>query len=477
MRRPAAAVGVVRRRPAAAPHAATPLEKWTRGEEVDLHEVNLESWATSQFLIITKGVYFGQEVQLAGEVQRLEMEGGQLHVLLKAKGTPSDAILAAQTQSPGQLFKVHRCPSNCGQVETGDLYVHGMKGRLSLDPTKEANWTTNMVSLGNAPEPGADDLEALRKRAEALAEEAEKSKKEKEGESKKEEKKKKKKKRKRKSSDGADSPSHLDGRSPVKASIKEPSSLFAGTGLDPKEKIQRRVFKSARNFIQKKDKKKESSSSEGEGSDSSPSEDRDTGLEGLESSKAKMVSEKFPGVLCAEAMASMQQTLLLEVGEDTSGLHTRPIATMYYRQHLKPRAGGAAARELLNISSALDALLRGRPALCGDILAQRLKSAEASMLGTHYSVAQRMEVPMQEAVAIAARPELAAAQKESYQDQRTKYLASSASGRKPEDQKNKGGKGNPHDRGRGDKDKRGRDQRGKDYGKPGKGPQKGDKKD
>ena len=53
--------------------------------------------------------------------------------------------------------------------------------------------------------------------------------------------------------------------------------------------------------------------------------------------------------------------------------------------------------ELITICAGLDALLKGSPSKCTDILCQRLKSIEASMSGTHWSVAQRLELTPQEA--------------------------------------------------------------------------------
>ena len=57
-------------------------------------------------------------------------------------------------------------------------------------------------------------------------------------------------------------------------------------------------------------------------------------------------------------------------------------------------------------------------------MAQRLKSLEAMSHGTHWSVAQKLEVPLPDQATIAQRNELHVAQKESYQDAKVKYQIS-----------------------------------------------------
>lgn len=107
---------------------------------------------------------------------------------------------------------------------------------------------------------------------------------------------------------------------------------------------------------------------------------------------------------------------------------------------------------MLNVASALDLLLKGRVASAADLLAQRLKSSEASMAGTHWTVSQRMEVPQAENLSIAPKSEVHQAQKENYSESRVAYLASLPPGRRGEEKggKGRGGKGdkgkweNPH---------------------------------
>ena len=90
------------------------------------------------------------------------------------------------------------------------------------------------------------------------------------------------------------------------------------------------------------------------------------------------------------------------------------ITMAYYRQQLQRRASGPVQRELITLCAALDALIKGSASKGTDILCQRLKSIEAVMSGTHWSVAQRSEVSPQESQVLAAKEELSGAQKEAY---------------------------------------------------------------
>ena len=417
---------------------------------------------------ISKAMYYGQEVSLVGNAQRLEMEGGQMHFQMQITGSPSEAVLQAHTSDPTKSFRVHKCPQDCALLETGDHYLHGLRGRLILQEDQMPHWGKNLVGVEGPAMVREDELAALRRRTEELREAAPEGRGDAAPEEKKEKKreKKDKKEKKRKKDAAEEEEDYADGRHPQKAAVRPLSTVFPGTGMDPVERVRQRVLRAARRYLDKKDKKKDSSSSSNSNGSSSDSKEKGAPMDGLftESSKARRITEKYPGVLCAEAMQTMQEALLLDQGEDISSTSVRPVALMYYKQNLSKKASGAASRELLNISAALDALAKGRIAHCGDILAQRLKSCEAVLLGSHYSVAQRMEVPVQEGSAIAGQQELRLAQQENYREGRTKYLASTGSQRKPEEPRGKGGKQGKNDKGRDDRGRpgKGKDSKGKD---------------
>ena len=110
------------------------------------------------------------------------------------------------------------------------------------------------------------------------------------------------------------------------------------------------------------------------------------------------------------------------------------------------------AEEMHGSTAALDHLARGRPAHAGDVLAQRLKAMESSINGAHWSVSQKLEVAHPEASSIARRLELHNAQRETHQENRTKYL-SGIGGQKRDE---KGGKGKESKGGAKGKDRKGR---------------------
>ena len=140
-------------------------------------------------------------------------------------------------------------------------------------------------------------------------------------------------------------------------------------------------------------------------------------------SKARGVSEKYPGALTFETITTMRRSLLTTAGEEADERSTKPVALLYYRNQLARRATGAQARELLNLATALDHLLRGKPAMAADVISQRMKAQQAVLHGTHWSIAQRMELPLPGETTLVAQAELQIAQKENYDESRSRWLA------------------------------------------------------
>ncbi len=361
--------------------------KWKKGEEMILRDVPVEEFRGGISMVITEGHYYNNVVKIAGVVHRVVMEGVRLELQVLARGTTSEGLLRAHTADPLFPFTVLVCQSGCGHVESGDRYVHGVKGYLQKEGLASEEWMNNLMAAVPAPrEEEADELLELRRRGEelekgaakdppripgGLAEEAPKKEPEKDKKKRKKEKKdKKRRSEKRGSSSGQKS--CLDGRHPVTASQKKYQVLFAGTGLDAKERIRRRVAKKARKILSKK-RGRSKSSSRSSTSSSSKSASRESEDEGLfmEDNKAKGVGGKCPGALCHESLKAMRQCLLAGQGEDLGGVNNRPVATMYFKQEIQRRASGPMAREMLNLSVSLDHLIRGRPAQAADTIAQR----------------------------------------------------------------------------------------------------------
>ena len=96
----------------------------------------------------------------------MELDPSGLVVLLRARGTNSEALLKAHTASPQQLLRCHVCPKGCGLQESGDYFLHLLKGRKGK-PAGEEEWTTNLDAGGVAAE-HEDEMAGLRRKADAL---------------------------------------------------------------------------------------------------------------------------------------------------------------------------------------------------------------------------------------------------------------------------------------------------------------------
>ena len=179
----------------------------------------------------------------------------------------------------------------------------------------------------------------------------------------------------------------------------------------------------------------------------------------LEGSKARLVSERYPGALACELLTSMRSSLITELGEEDMPGKIKPLCVAYYRQHLQRRASGPMARELLTLASAIDAIVRGKISGGLDILCQRLKATEMVCTGSHWTVAQKVEVLPNDSATLIKRPELSNAQKEAYAESKVKFLASQPEGRR--------GKGKGDGKKDGKNDRKGDDKKGS----------KGDKKE
>ena len=464
-------VGVLRRPAARAPieGALGVRERWIAGEELELHRVPLDEMTVGSLIEVTEGSYFGAACKAAGTVQGIDVKPEATHVLLKVTGTTGEGLLKHQSGHPGMLLRVHRCTSECTADRHAEDLLHGLKARKPGVAGAEEGWLRNLEIA-----PAEDELATLRARGSDLApgqvgsrEDAGKGvaevEKKEEGTRKKDAHKKKKKKgrslrhKKKKKSEERDSPSPgeakgvkaasgkkkrrstsssssgsvaLDGRKPRAASTKTYDALYAGTGLDRREKVRRRVLKRAKKAASQKSKDKSKS-----GSDSGSSEEDSLSEEELEDtlfqgeSKIQRVGQRCPGALACQAITTMKSNLLQETGATGELNAVEPVAMLYLRQHLHRRASGPALRELVTLAIAVDQLLRARPSRALDTLLQRFKAVEAGLMGAHWSVAQRLELGPAENLSLTGQEELSSAQKDAYTDARTKMLAGLPDGR------------------------------------------------
>lgn len=309
------------RRPAASvpPAVKTPEEKWKAGEVVAGHRLPPTVFREGDLLIFEKSYYFGAMVKVSGELRKVELQGGETHLLMKLNGAQSDGLLTWATGSSSKVIRVHLCRPGCNQAEVAEDLVHGIEVRLTDDLNQENGWASNLQT-GEAER---DDLADLRERARHLeaegvpppgvppvapGPEAEKAPGGDPKDKKKGKKKKKKKKDKKSSSMSSSSSSEgnlLSGKRPRSANVKELSQLFGGTGLDPVESTRKKVSRRAKRYLRKKSRSSSSSEESSLGKDGSKMKMASTG-EGLfeEASKVRLVAEKFPGTLGCQAITA-----------------------------------------------------------------------------------------------------------------------------------------------------------------------------
>lgn len=157
----------------------------------------------------------------------------------------------------------------------------------------------------------------------------------------------------------------------------------------------------------------------------------------------------------------MRLALLQEAGAEEAPGGVRTTAVQYFRQQLMRRSTGPAQRELFTLCSTVDLILKGKVAMALDVLIQRIKSSESTLLGNHWQTSQRMEVLDPELLGIAGVQEVGLAQRETYNEAKLRRAAAAPEGRpgagKGSNSKGKDGR----KEGKGDK---GKDSKGKGHG-------------
>ena len=475
--RPGPKMRVRLRRPAGAEPpvpGGTPEERWARGDEVDACRVPPWELGEGVKVAAETASYYQQECKVAGEIQGVEVREGQVSLRLTLLGTTHEGLLKVHTGNPSAVFRLHLCPPTCNQESVADSLLHTRKLRKVKTLEGAEGWMTNLEKVRPAEEQDPLALLRIRERElglgdppgigaavppakESKKDNKKKKKKERDGEKRREREEGPPKDRGEESS-GSQESAKLDGSQARLAARKSPATLFGGTGLDPREKTRRKVSKKARLALKRKGKKEATSGSSGRSSSTSEPSLADEGAEAVfqQSSKVRQVALGYPGALACQALAQMRGNLLAEIGsEDTPG-RLRACAVAYYRQQLARKATGPAQRECLTIAAAVDQLLGGNPAAAMDILLQRLKSCESSMMGSHWTVSQRLEVVPQENLQLTPAPEMGAARKDVYEVSRMRWLASQPEGRGGQGG-NKGGpkgKSETKDGSKGGKDRR-----------------------
>ena len=390
--------GVLRRPARLGPHAGEEpeelgveanSEKFTAGEVVVARDLPLETWQAGLHIAVVKGIYWEEEVTLAGRVQGLVTQGEQVLLRLRLEGTQNESLVKWAGANPQSWLEVDLCGKECPLLSKDGL-VHCQRLQKIL-PGKQAAWMDNLVAGGGA---GAveDEMHKLRDRQRELAGQthqpvrregggkpkASSSGTSEEGKKKRKRKKKKKKKDKAKNS-----------------GTKTLAAVFGSTGLDP-EPTQRKRFRRRARRIAKKKGPKGSSSSSGS-STSSEDSDASTGAGSQlfgEEVRVKRVWKRSPGSLTLSTLEMMQQAVVTQSGQpwDLDRSSVPPIFSQYWRLALQSRMGGAMGRESQTLCFLQDLLLQGKVAAACDVVTQRLKGLEQIAAGGHFTVAQRPEL-------------------------------------------------------------------------------------
>lgn len=172
----------------------------------------------------------------------------------------------------------------------------------------------------------------------------------------------------------------------------------------------------------------------------------------MQGNKVKEIGDRFPGALSAQALNQMRLGLLQDLGVENEATGLKPVAVQYVRQQLIKKASPPVQRELLTIGSAVDLLLKAKPAAACDVLLQRLKAMESILAGSHWAVAQKQEPVGKDGLMLTGAEELTIAQKDAWQENRSLWLSSLPSG--------------SQGKGRG-KDEKGDQRKGKEKGRKG----------
>lgn len=152
------------RRPAAAPLGDGALglrELWRGGHAIKAEEVPVSELVKGVDLVIEEGSYFGAPVRLACTAQGLDLERDATHVLVRATGTDSEALLRHCTGHPKDHVRVHLCPGDCAADRVAEDLVHGRRLRLGKGPEAEDPWTRNLVETERHD---GDELAGLREK-------------------------------------------------------------------------------------------------------------------------------------------------------------------------------------------------------------------------------------------------------------------------------------------------------------------------
>jgi len=299
------------RRPASAaeetPGVEGDSEIFQRGEAVEAYKLPLETWKSGTHIAITKGIYWEEEVQVAGRVEGLATKKDQVTLSFRLEGTKNESLVKWSGSHPGVALEVDICQPGCSLISKDGL-LHCRVIQKVLDSTRAA-WMNNLVAA-ETPMGAEDELRRLRLREKELAKRKRTEDDKGVGEPQEdtlsgssEDAKKKRKKKKKKDKVRV-------------VGTKSPAALFATTALDPKPEVRRRVRRRARRLTKRRNKKESTGSS---GSSSVTSDTGSSEADGArlfgEEVRVKKVWRKSPGALTLNTLEQMQLAVVTTSGQ------------------------------------------------------------------------------------------------------------------------------------------------------------------
>ena len=130
-----------------------------------------------------------------------------------------------------------------------------------------------------------------------------------------------------------------DVKRPRAAAQKSLKSLFRGTGLDPRERVRKRVIKRARKAAKKSKSGRSSSSSRSSTEATATDEDQEGDMDLFEvDSRVKKMADACSGALCCNSLGMMKQNLLQSIGEQSKPSGVPAVCVTDYQQRLHRRA-------------------------------------------------------------------------------------------------------------------------------------------
>lgn len=411
--------------------------KFNRGEVVEAFKLPLETWQKEEHVEISKGIYWEEEVQLAGHVLGLVTKKDKAVLQLKMEGTQNENLVKWSGANPGKILEVDLCKPGCALMSKEGL-VHCRHIR-KVTPETKAGWMDNLVVAGGGAAEPEDEMRRLRARerehtkktgATAAPAGGERLDCTESGSSESAKRRKRKKKKK--------------GKLKI-VGTKGPEALFSSTALDPKPEVRRRIKRKARRMTKRRNRRASSGSSE---SSSETAGSESSGEEGArlfgEEVRVKKVWKRSPGALTLNTLELMQNAVVTHSGQmwdlDRSALP--PIFSQYWKLALQNKMSGPLARESQTLCFLQDLLLQGKAASACDVAMQRLKGLEQIASGGHYTIAQRQELVPAELQQMSTPMETLEAGRLQREEMRAKSMSSRPWERRPDwDKKNEETKG------------------------------------